>query len=357
MADRVRVGVIGTSAFWTEWYYLPALKTHPRARLAAICGRNQNRAAELASQFGIPQVFIDYRAMVEQGNLDAVIVAAPDDLHYEMTMCALDAGLHVLCEKPLALNAADARAMYEKAEQVGVKHMALFTYRWMPQFQYVRELVEEGYLGRSLEAHFTFRYVLAHDSQYQWRFDKSRANGALADLGAHLIDMARWYLGDVESVSAQLASRAIREGVDGQHPDPANDSAVMALKFANTALATMEMSAVTRPTKGQTQLQVGLYGESGSLDADIQYENEVRGARFGDGEARPLTVPDRCWGNADHSDPFDVLFKNSTGARQFVDAIVEDRPVSPNFYDGWKAQQVIDAAMESDRTGCWVTVQ
>ena len=86
--------------------------------------------------------------MIEKGDLHAIEIITPDDLHYPMTMDALDAGLHVLCEKPLALNAAQAKEMYEKAEAAGVVHMTFFTYRWLPHYRYLKELVDEGYVGR-----------------------------------------------------------------------------------------------------------------------------------------------------------------------------------------------------------------
>src|SRR4051794_37152630 len=103
-----------------------------RATLSAICGRNRERDDELAAKYSIPQVFTEYHQMIEQGGLDAVVVATPDDMHYEMVMAALKAGLHVLCEKPIALNAKDAKTMYETAEAKHLKHMVMYTWHWLP---------------------------------------------------------------------------------------------------------------------------------------------------------------------------------------------------------------------------------
>jgi predicted dehydrogenase len=96
----------------------------------AICGRNRERAEEMAHKYAIPTVFTDYHELIDKGHVQALVVATPDDLHYPITMAALDAGLHVLCEKPMALTVKQAREMTEKAEKVGVKHMVLFTNRW-----------------------------------------------------------------------------------------------------------------------------------------------------------------------------------------------------------------------------------
>lgn len=193
----------------------PHAQTHPGAALTAICGRNRDRAEAMAQKYAITQVFTDYRAMLEDGNLHALVVVTPDDLHYAITRQALAADLHVLCEKPLALTAGQARSMYEKAEAGGRKHMVLFTYRWLPHYRYVA-----GY-GRA--------------AQYRWRFDRQRSNGSLGDLGSHMIDLARWYVGDVAKVSGHLATFVERPGADGAALEPANDAALLAAEFANGA--------------------------------------------------------------------------------------------------------------------------
>src|SRR5438105_1476125 len=147
MPERVRVGMIGRT-WWADGRLLPNLKSHPRATLSAICGRDQARAATLAKKYDIPQVYDDYRTMLARADLDAVVIATPDDLHYPMTMAALDAGLHVVCDKPLASNVQRARQMYQKAEAAGLKHMVFFTNRWLPPYQYLAHLMSEGYVGK-----------------------------------------------------------------------------------------------------------------------------------------------------------------------------------------------------------------
>src|SRR3989442_605834 len=135
MSRSVRIGIVGTS-YWMDFMFGPPLQNYPRAELAAICGRNRSRAEEMAAKYGIPKVFTDYRGMIARGDLDAVIIAVPDKLHHEITLEAVGAGLHVLCAKPLAMTAQQAREMYDRAEAAHVKHMVFFTYRWMPFFRY-----------------------------------------------------------------------------------------------------------------------------------------------------------------------------------------------------------------------------
>ncbi len=190
MAEQVRLGIIGTSQY-TDSMLLGALSAHPRAAMVALCGRNRERAQEVAGKYGIAEVFTDYREMYERAGLDAVIVSSPDDLHYAMTMDALDAGLHVLCEKPMALTLADAQAMLARAEAAGVKHMVNFSWRTIPAYRYMRELIGEGYIGRPYQCALSFVMGLGRGGQYMWRFDRQRANGVLGDSGSHLADLAR----------------------------------------------------------------------------------------------------------------------------------------------------------------------
>lgn len=361
MSDKIRVGVISTS-WWADMMFLPALKSHPQAEIAAICGRNRSRAEEMAGKYGIAQVFTDYREMIEKGKLHALIVAAPDDLHYSMTMEALDAGLHILCEKPLALKADQAREMAEKAAVAGVKHMVYFTWRWLPQYQYLRRLIDEEYIGRCYHCQMHYLDGYGRASQYGWRFDGNRANGVLGDLGSHMIDLARLFVGDIARVSAQLSCFIKRPGSDDQPLDPANDSAVLMLQFKNGAQGIIQVSAVAHMAERWQQQRVILYGEAGTLEADFNLltEAEVRGARHDEECFSVLPIPDNLRGKIERSTPFNELkelfIKQPVGVRLFIDAILEDRPVSPNFDDGFKVQEVIDAAIESDRTGCWVTL-
>jgi len=138
MSKRLNIGLVGTSDY-TQTVNLPVLSNHENVNVVAICGRNRTHAQEVAAEYGIPQVFTDYEEMFALPGLDAVIIATPDDLHYPMTMAALRAGLHVFGEKPMALNAQQAKEMLDAAEQAGVKHMIMFTWRFFPHYQYMQQ--------------------------------------------------------------------------------------------------------------------------------------------------------------------------------------------------------------------------
>ena len=362
MTEQIRLGLIGTS-WWMDMYHLPVFRADSRVAMVAICGRSAPRGQEMADKYGIPTVFTDYREMIAQADLDAIVIASPDDLHCEMAMSALDAGLHVLCEKPLALNAADAKAMYDKAEAVGVCHMTYFTWRWMPNYRYMRELIDQGVLGRLYHAHFKFIMGGALNPAYQWRFDRARANGVIGDSGSHMFDLARYLVGDITRVSAHLASHVQREGADGKPSASAPDAAMALVEFGNGAQGTVEVSMVARTADPMMEQEVVLHGEAASLKATLALGTD--GARLqiaqGGGLLQPMSIPDSYLTGMDPSRPYleqslSMFASQPFGCRLFVESILENRPAVPSLYDGWKAQQIIDAAIASHERRCWIDV-
>ncbi|MCE7979587.1 MAG: gfo/Idh/MocA family oxidoreductase [Caldilinea sp. CFX5] len=361
--EKLRVGVVGTS-WYADLMHLPALKSHPQVQIAAICGRNRDRAEAMAQKYEIPQVFTDYQAMIDQAGIDALVVAIPDDLHYPVTMAALDAGLHVLCEKPLAFTLEQAQQMVARAEEMGVKHMTYFTWRWLPVFQYLHRLIQEGYLGRCFYSQFRYVGGFGRKGQYQWKWDRQRGLGILGDLGVHMIDMAHWCLGDIAKVSAHLPTYIARPGVAGQPLEPANDAALLTLQYADGSQGVIQVSAVAHLGKRNLECQVVLYGEAGTLEVDFNFHDGyvIRGARSGEEQIKALAIPDELLKGVDQTRPFfeqfeQIFMGQPVGTRLFIDAILNDQPVTPSFYDGLKAQAVIAAAMAADRCEGWVAVE
>lgn len=361
MSRTVRVGLISTS-WWTDLMYVPSLNSHPAVRVAAVCGRSAERAGEVAGMFGGAKVFSDYRRMIDAGDLDAVIVAAPDDLHYPMTMAALDAGLHVLCEKPLANNAADARAMLDKAEAAGVKHMVLFTWRWQPHWRYVKHLVDTGFIGPCRHAEFQFLGDFAGESGYKWRFDGARANGITGDLGSHMIDFARWYLGEVTEVMADLSTFVDQSETATPAPTPVNDVGLLTLRFASGARAQIAASAVRRCGDETVRIVVTLNGEAGTIEVrhiftGVRAGVTMRAVCAGDPSFVDLTVPaEFLEGGVDPRELFDPYVKQSAGPRAFIDAILTDARAEPGFDVGAGVQAVVDAALRSSTQRGWVSL-
>ena len=361
MGKKVRLGLIGTS-WWVDLMYVPSLTSHPAAHVVGVSGRDARRAGEVAEKFGGAKVFPDYRELIQSGEIDAIIVAAPDDLHYEMTMAAIDAGLHVLCEKPLAANASLAREMLIGAEAARLKHMVLFTWRWQPHWRYVKHLVETGFVGRCYHADFHFLASFALDPGYKWRFDARRANGVAGDLGSHLIDFARWYMGDVRRVSADLPTFVDQSATANPSPTPANDVGLLTLEFVGGARAQIRASAVSRLGDEVVRVMASLHGEDGTLEVCHTYFGTdagvvIRGVRKGESSFTRLEVPAQFFeGGVDPKQIFDPYLKQSAGPRAFVDAILSDTSASPGFDVGVSVQEVVDAALRSNAEKRWVSV-
>ncbi len=203
-------------------------------------------AEELARKFNVPAIYSDYREMIASAELDAVVIATPDDLHYPMAMAALDAGLHVLCEKPIAMNAVQARAMYDRAEEKNLRHMAYFTWRMMPHYHYVYDLIQQGAIGKLITSQFDFQFSFGLSPKYTWRNDRSHSNGIVGDLGAHMLDLARYFCGDIVRVCGHLGFNIQRESPDGLPFDLASDSAIALLEFVNGGHGTLQVSTIVR---------------------------------------------------------------------------------------------------------------
>ncbi|MCP4383661.1 MAG: Gfo/Idh/MocA family oxidoreductase [Hyphomicrobiales bacterium] len=361
MEKRVRIGLISTS-WWVDFMYLPSLTSHPSADVVGVCGRNAERAKEVAQKFGDAAVFTDFRALINAGGLDAIIIATPDDQHYDMTMAAIAAGLHVLCEKPLAGNAAQAREMYEAAEAAGVKHMVLFTWRWQPHWRYLKQLVEGGFIGRCNLAEFQFLGDYGHETAYSWRFDGARANGVTGDLGSHMIDFARWYLGEITGVIADLPTFVDRSATATPPPEPANDVGLLTLDLASGARAQILVSAISRRGDEDVRVAVTLHGEAATIEMREVFFGAnagatIRVARAGGDPLSDLEVPaEFLEGGVDRNDLLGPYAKQSAGPRAFVDAILADTVAVPGFDVGVRVQEVVDAALQSNAERRWISL-
>lgn len=361
MTSKVRVGVIGTSPF-AESMHLGPLASHPQAEIAAICGRNRARAEEVARRFSIPNVFTDAHDLIRSA-VDAVVIVTPDDLHYPLAMAALRENRHVFCEKALAMNQAQAREMYETAEQKRRVHMTLFTFRAHPAVQHMRALVGQGYAGRLFQGQLSYLISLGRHNQYLWRADSRHSNGMVADLGAHLVDLARLVFGEVRAVAARTAFYIPRALPDGGALAQNNDSAVLLLEFASGAQATFQVSSLAHQGSSYQNIRVEAFGSGGTLALEwpVAQGASLLGAQQEGQPLAPLAVPEDLWGGADPAlDPparFEQFYRLApVGERLFIDAILSGTQPAPSFYDGWKAQQVVDAALDAARIREWVEI-
>ena len=359
-SSPLRVGLVGTS-WWAEAMYLPALADHHLGRFTALCGRDGARARDVADRWGVPHAFDDWAALLDSGEIDAVVIASPNDSHHPITMAALARSLPVLCEKPIGLDAAQGWEMAAAAARAGVVTMVPFTYRWMPTNQYVKRLIDDGYLGRPHHLNMRYHAGYARGGEYAWRFDAAAAgSGILGDLGSHWLDMARWFLGEITAVSAHTDRFVERAAPpDGSDYQRAEDSAVILARHRSGARSTLEVSAVCWEGTDFGQIHaLDVHGTDGTLHAYNDWANtqEVRGVRGGEpGPAVPLTIPDEIWSGAPHApvhDTYRHIFRRTEAmTRGWVTAIVEGRLVQPDLADGARVQQLVACALASAADG------
>jgi predicted dehydrogenase len=354
--DKVRVGLIGTSG-WVEQMYVPSLRSHEGAEVVAVCGRSPEPAARVAAALGGARVFADWRAMIAAGGLDAAIVVVPDDLHPAIVEAAAAAGLHVLCEKPLANSLSEAEAMERAVREAGVANLVLFTWRWQPHWRYVRQLVQDGYVGRCFRARFSFVESTSPGRGYKWRFDGRRASGVAGDLGSHMIDMAHWFFGDVASVGADLRTFVDQSAEADPPPLPVNDSAFVAMAMKSGPQVLVDVSSVTWMADRDCLVTVELHGEEGTIEGHHRFLGAeagvtLKGSRRGEPGFSTLVVPEEYYAGGVAPDAvFDPYVKQSAGVRAFIDAILAGRPASPDFADGVRVQRVLEAVKVSGKEG------
>ncbi len=360
---KVRVGLIGTSG-WVEQMYVPSLLSHPAAEVVAVCGRNGPRAEAIAGMLGGARVFADWREMIAAGGLDAVIIVVPDDLHPAMAETAAAAGLHVMCEKPLANSLPEAVAMAEAVSAADVVNLVLFTWRWQPHWRYVKHLIETGYVGRVLRARLAFFENIAFAPGYKWRFDGRRGSGTAGDLGSHMIDMVHWLTGeDVVSVSADFRTFADQSAEADPAPLPVSDSCFITLAMADGAQILVDVSSASVMADRDCLVSVEIHGDKGTIEGAHRFLGAevgvtLRGARAGDARFADLVVPAAYYAGGVAPDAtFDPYVKQSAGVRAFLDAIVAGESASPGFAEGVRVQRVLEAAKASAATGRCVRVE
>lgn len=356
----VRVGVVGTS-WWVDAMYLPALNHNPNVDVRAICGRNRDNAQTIADNWNIPHVFTDYNKLLDSDEIDAVVISTPNDTHYPITMKALDNNLHVLCEKPIALSYADAQEMANKAQEKGVKHLVPFTYRFMPTARYLKELIDDGYIGRSYHLNMRYYTDYARDDDYMWRFDVKRAgSGVLGDLGSHFLYLAEWLYGPIKHISSEFGYLVERPQTDprGESYEVGEDSAIVTFGFENGASGVIHVTAVCYEESPFNQTHhMEFHGSGGTLYSFTDWDKiqQVKGARVGEGMIQELAIPDHIWGTCRrdtvHNTYRDLFRKEQLMIGDFIAAIVNDEQASPNLNDGARIQRVVEAGLVSHRTG------
>ncbi|MFC5177819.1 Gfo/Idh/MocA family protein [Nocardioides taihuensis] len=377
------VGMVGYAfmgaAHSQAWRNAPRFFDLPlRPRMTAVAGRDRTRVTAAAERLGWESTETSWQALVARDDIDLVDVCTPGDTHAEIAIAALEAGKHVLCEKPLANSVAEAEAMAAAADRArasGVRSMVGFTYRRVPAIGLARRLVQEGRIGevRHVRAQYLQDWIVDPEAPLSWRLDKSQAgSGALGDIGAHIVDLTQFITGDsIASVSGALETFVKERPLSAEHsglsgtadsergPVTVDDAAMFLARFRSGAVGVFE--ATRFATGRKNAIRIELNGSRGSVAFDFEdmnvlhfYDREEPAATAGFRRIL-VTEPEHpyvaAWWPPGHLIGYEHGFTHQVV--DLVNDIAAGADPTPSFADGLAVQRVLAAVETSADTRSW----
>ncbi len=383
--QTLNVGLVGyqfmgkahSNAYRQVGHFFPEMSAVPVMK--AICGRNESAVAAAASNLGWESYETDWRKLIERKDIDVIDVSTPGNLHAEISIAAAKAGKHVLCEKPLGNTAEEGKAMLDAVQSAGVKHGVFFNYRKVPAVALAKQLIDDGVIGKPYHwrAVYLQDWIVDPDFPLVWRLKKETAgSGVHGDLNAHLIDLARYLVGEITEVSGLtetfIKQRPELAAVDARLGGSADktrmgdvtvdDTSMFLARFANGAVGTFEATRFALGRKNYNHFEIN--GSKGSIvfnqermDELEVYTEDTHKGTFGFRNINVTTGDDPYSGHywpAAHIIGYAETFTNLIF--DAFHAIGEGRNPSPDFVDGYKNNVVLDAVMKSAETKVWVGI-
>ncbi len=347
--SKLHVGLIGTG--FGKSTQMPGFQAHDDLQVVAVCSAHLDRAQAAAREYHVPNAYDDYRAMLAHERLDLVSIVTPPYLHKEMTLAALEAGAHVLCEKPMAMNVGEAQAMCDAAHAAKRIGMIDHEFRYLPWRAYVKQLIEEGYIGQPYHLSITQFSNSRADRQRPWNWwsDVEKGGGLLGAIGSHFIDAIRVFIGEIDSVCGFVDTRIKQRPADGSMREvSSDDNCAFLARLVNGATANVHLSTVARPAGGE---RIQVFGSDGTLLID--QHGQLWGGQADDRQLKELPIPDSLKPKGSGLiGPFSVLLARlADGIRSGAS------DVSPSFEEGLIVQKVLDAVHQSSEGAGWVKVQ
>jgi len=335
-----------------------------RPRLEMICASSEASAERYRAAYGFARSTADWRALVADPAVEAIVIASPQETHRAIAEAAFALGKPVFCEKPLGASLADAEALVAAGEAAGVVHMIGFNYVRTPATQFVRQLLADGAIGDVtwFRGEHTEDFLGDPDLPATWR-TTGRANGTMGDLAPHMINCARALLGPIAEVSARIeTAHHTRPGPNGPVPVDNDDQAQMMVRFASGAMGHLFFSRIATGRKMGYAYEI--HGTKGAIRFDQEDQNAVHlyraeGPEATRGFTKILTGPahpdylEFCQGPGHGTGYQDQIIIE---ARDFLQAIAEGKPAWPTFHEGLAVSRVIEAAFCSHHTGQWQPV-
>ena len=391
---EVRVGLVGynfmgrvhSNAYRQVRVYFPELEVQPVQR--ALCGRSEERVKAAAAQLGWDESETDFDRLVQRDDIDLIDISTPNNVHVAMATKAAQAGKHVFCEKPLALNLAEAREGLAAIQQTGVVHMICHNYRRAPAVSLAKQMIDQDALGTIYHWRATYLqdWLLDPQTPMVWRCRKEIAgSGVLGDLVAHSVDLALWLVGDIDRVACDMATfvkqRPLMAATDtGLGASAAkggrmgtvdvDDGTVVLARFANGALGTFEATRFAAGRKNYNCFEIN--GSKGSIRFNLEQMNELEyynaeapAGRTGfqliqatDPTHPFMGLPEgggpRYWPAA-HIIGYEHTFINTVA--DLMRGIAAGESPRPNFEDGVKVQAVLEACEQAAEEKNWAEVE
>jgi len=364
----VGVGVLGAGA-WAEFAHLPGFKRDSRCRLVAIADPLVDRARAFARQFGIPHVYASHEELIARSDIDLVDVCTPSATHFELAWAALEAGKHVLCEKPVAYDYKDTIRAAELAKRKRVKTKVGFTFRYSPAMQYVKALIDEGFVGTP----FIFN---GYEQNSQWLDPRTPLRqvdhtadqsviqvSSLEGYGAPIMDLGHLFMGSrfssvVGTMKNFIPERVVR-ATGAMTRMNIDDGDIFIGEFASGAIGSIQTSFVT--VGNYPGIEARIYGSKGAIICRLVEERgvaeSVKVASADSVEFREVEVPERFYppGGTKHESWRSLFYANLV--RSFITEITSGAPENEgNFEDGAHVQELINAVELSFRERRWIPI-
>ncbi|MDR3691933.1 MAG: Gfo/Idh/MocA family oxidoreductase [Fimbriimonas sp.] len=345
-------------------------------RMHTICGRNEAAVKNAANVFGWDNYETDYRKVIENPEIDVIDVATPGNTHAEIAIAAAEAGKTVFCEKPIGNTLEEAKRMLDAVQKAGVPHAVFHNYRKAPAVALAKKLIEDGRLGRIFHWRATYLQDWIVDPNFPlvWRLQKEVAgSGALGDINAHIIDLGRYLLGDLDEVcgllhtfikerpiAAEIDDKLGAKASDKMGTVTVDDASIFLARFKNGALGTFEASRFAVGRKNYNRFEIN--GSGGSIVFNLERMNEL--------EFYDNSVPDETHGftliqATEGCHPYagrywptaHIIGYGETFINLVADAMTnlhEGKPIEPNFVDGYENQRILDAVERSHASRSWI---
>ncbi|HYO50883.1 MAG TPA: Gfo/Idh/MocA family oxidoreductase [Chloroflexia bacterium] len=377
-AREIGVGMFGYAfmgkAHSNAYKKLPYMMYPPPAipRLVAVAGRTEEAVKEAMNRYGYEKYYTDWREMLRDPDVQLFDNGGPNDMHAEPCIAAAEAGKHILCEKPMARSAAEAKRMLDAVNKAGVKHMVSFSYRFVPAIRHAYEIVKSGALGEiyHFRAMYLQEWITDPNFPLIWRLDKKVAgSGALGDLGAHIIDLGRFLVGEPKSVMGMtktfITERPLPGGT-GTGKVEVDDAFEAVVEFENGAVGTLEASRFAPGRKNHEVFEIN--GSKGSIRFNLERLNELE-VFWTDGPKETQGFTDVLvtesyhpfwsnWWPHGHIIGWEHAFVHEIA--HLLDAIVNDKDVAPyggTFEDGYKNAVICDAILQSSEEGRRINIE